>query len=192
VGAVLMASVPATATPRSTFVTVVGWIFTVLGGFATLIALLQNVMVAVVFSRPEFQEATKHAKAQGLPWFASFMFDYFQLFFIAVLFLSACCLAGAIGLLLRKNWARLLFVTLMCFGIAWNAAGLVVTFFMFSVFGAAFGKAAAQGVAPPGFDLMWKIIAGVNVLFVIGFIALFTWIIMRLVSPEVRREFGVA
>jgi len=187
-----MANVPATAAPRSTFVTVVGWIFVVLAGFSTLIALLQNVMVAVVFSRPEMQEATKHAKAQGVPWFASFMLDYFQLFFLAVLALSACCLAAAIGLLLRKNWARLLFVALMGIGIAWQAAGLIVTFFMFSTFADTFAKAGSHGGVPPGFDLMWKIIAGMNVLFVIGFIVLFAWIIKRLVSPGIRREFGVA
>ena len=34
---------------RSTFVSVVAWVFIVLGGFSTLIAVLQNIMIAVVF-----------------------------------------------------------------------------------------------------------------------------------------------
>ena len=38
---------------RSTFVTVVAWVFIVLSGFGTLISLLQNLMIQTVFTSPE-------------------------------------------------------------------------------------------------------------------------------------------
>jgi hypothetical protein len=171
---------------RSTFVTVLAWIFIVLAGFATLISILQNIMVSMVFPMAEIQA---HAQDRpDMPWFATFMFSHVQLFFLLFLVVSASTLGAAIGLLKRKNWARILFVALMCLGIAWNAAGLVLMFFFYSSF--PIGPAGANApAAAQQFDVMLKVMFGFNVLLVAGFIWLFGWIVKRLVSEDIRREF---
>ncbi len=151
-----MKSIPPAVPQRSTFVTVVGWIFAILGGFATFIAALQNIMVAVIFSTSGMKEAMKQARSQELPWFASFMFEHFRLFFLSFLVVSACCLAGAIGLILRKNWGRVLFMAVMALGIAWNVLGLVMTVVIFASFTSFFAKSAGQHGMPPDFDLLWS------------------------------------
>ena len=92
---------------RSTFVTVLAWIFIVLAGFATIITSLQNVMIAVMFPTAQMEEAATQVKdLPGVPWFASWMFSYYQVFFLFFLVVSASMLTASIGLLKRKNWAR--------------------------------------------------------------------------------------
>ena len=176
-----------TPTVRSTFVTVVAWIFIVLSGFTTLIAILQNIMIAFMFPLAEMQAAANQAKNQpGVPWFASWMFNHFQVFALFFLVVSASALTASIGLLKRQNWARLLFVTLMALGIAWNVAGLVLMLFFFSSFSDAM-PANQPGVEQ--FDVMFKVMFAFNSLIVVAFCCLFGWIIKRLVSEEIRREF---
>lgn len=69
--------------PKSTFVTLVAWIFIVLSGFATLISVLQNIMVALMFQPEEFQQAT-----DNVPAGAKFMFVSFQWFVLLFFVLS--------------------------------------------------------------------------------------------------------
>jgi hypothetical protein len=169
-------------------VTVIAWIFILLAGFATLIAILQNIMIALIFPVAEMQAAATQAKNQpGVPWFASWMFSHFQVFFLLFLVVSASTLTASIGLLKRRNWARLLFVTLMALGILWNIAGLVLMFFFFSSFS---DVVPANQQAADHFDVMVKIMFAVNGLMVVAFIWLFGWIIKRLVSEDIRREFS--
>ena len=105
------------AASRSGFVTALAWLFIVLGGFATLMGLLQNLMINLLLPI-----AVREEGAKDPPWAAAFMFDYIHLIFLGFLAVSALTLAAAIGLLLRRNWARLVFIGLMGFGILWNLA----------------------------------------------------------------------
>ena len=105
-------------------------------------------------------------------------------------FLVACSLTlvASVGLLLRRNWARLLLVALLVVGIIVNVVGafLMVLFFKDVT------QRVPAGLAPPGDFLVFAVISGaVNVLFVFGFLALFGWIAKRLLSPQVRREFVI-
>jgi len=64
---------------KSSFVTVLAWIFIVLGAFSTLIKALQNIMVQVVFSDPQFANAmTKANRSKDAPAVAEFMFNNFN------------------------------------------------------------------------------------------------------------------
>ena len=173
------------STARSSFVTALAWVFIVLGGFATLIATLQNIMLSIMMpgGMPPIEP---QGKGQDIPAFARFMFDNFRLFFAGFLVLSAVTLVSAIGLLKRMNWARLTFVGLMSFGILWNIAGVVLTFFMFS-------SMPLPENAPADFreqhELISKIMTAFTLLMAIAFSALFAWIIKRLLSDDIRREF---
>jgi len=105
---------------RSTFVSVLAWIFIVIAGFALLISILQNIMITAMFPMEEMQKSLNAPEAQEMPAVARFMFSHFTLFFRAFLVVTLVTFISAIGLLKRKNWARIIFIALMALGIAWN------------------------------------------------------------------------
>ena len=182
------------ATPlRSTFVTVVAWIFIILSGFSTFMSILQNVMITLMFSANDMRKTpfptVDPQTGKEIPSIFQFLFDHFQLFFLAFLVVSATTLVASIGLLKRKNWARILFIAIMALGIVWNIAGVAMMIPMLSMFPGAASSAKQPGFAD-NFDIMWKVMAGVNVLFVAGFVWLFGWIIKRLASEKIRQEFA--
>ena len=173
-------------TNRSTFVTVVAWIFIVLSGFATFIGALQNIMIATVFSNPEF-DAAMRTPPPGAPPFATFMLGHVRWFFLAVLVVSALTLAASIGLLLRRNWARLAFIGLMLLGMLWSIGSMVLQVAMFSSMREQFH--AAKGA--PDMTLFVAAIVAFSAVFSIGFAGLYGWIAKRLSSREIAAEFGV-
>jgi hypothetical protein len=170
---------------RSSFVTALAWVFIVLGAFATVIAVLQNVMLSVMLpaGMPPIESQDK---AQDIPAFARFMFDNFRFFFAGFLLVSAVTLASAIGLLKRMNWARLTFIGLMGFGILWNLGSVVLAVFMFSAM-------PSPDNAPAEFreqhELMSTIMTVFIVVTAVAFTVLFGWIIKRLLSNDIKREF---
>jgi len=171
---------------RSTFVTVVAWIFIALSGFATLISVLQNIMIQTMFNTPEVEQVLAAPLPPDTPAFAGWLMRNMRLFFGAFLLVSGATFAASIGLLFRKNWARLTFIGIMAVGIAWNAAGVFVQFGMFSQ------MREIVAAAPPGGPDMGSFIAAiavVSLLFAVGFSALHGWIIYRLCSPSITAEF---
>lgn len=176
------------AAPRSGFVTGLAWTFIGLAGFATLIAALQNLMLFLVFPIEEMRAAAKEAnEAHGVPAGFGFMFEHMWLLFVLFLLVSATTLVSAIGLLKRWNWARLAFIGVMALGVLWNLGSLAMPFFMTSWM-------PVPEQAPPdfldAFDVIWKIMTVVTILMGLAFAGLFGWIIKRLVSPQIRAEFG--
>ena len=168
--------------------TALAWVFIVLAGFATLISVLQNIMITVMFPAAEMQAATEQAKNdQRVPWFAQFMFQNVRLLFFAFFVLASATLVSAVGLLKRKNWARLLFVALMTLGILWNVAASILTIVFFSSMPPV--PATAPNEFGDQFELMSRIMIGFNIVLAAGFTVLFGWIIKRLVSAGIRQEF---
>jgi hypothetical protein len=172
---------------RSTFVTVVAWIFIALSGLSTVISILQNIMVWTLFRSPEVSHAMQAPRPPGVPPIAAFMTTHFHLFFLAFLLVSAFTLASSIGLLKRWNWARLCFVGMMVLGIVWNLGGLALQFSMFSSMQEQFSTIPMQD--GPDMQSFLIAMAIVGVLFAIGFSALYGWIAKRLLSPQIAEEF---
>jgi len=174
---------------RSTFVTVLAWIFIALSGFGALIGIMQNLMLQTVFRSEEFGQAMQMAPGQpGLPPFAAFMFEYFQWFFLAALLANLVMLVVSIGLLKRYNWARLCFIGLMILSILWQVAGLVIQATVFSFVHDQFAVAQAQGA--PDMTLFFVVMAVMCVVFALAFGALFGWIAWKLASKPIAAEFG--
>lgn len=173
---------------RSTFVTVLAWIFIALSGFGTIISILQNIMIFTVFRSPEISQAMQAPPPPDMPAAAAFMASHIYLFFLAFLLISGFTLASSIGLLKRWNWARLCFIGIMLLGIVWNLGGLVVQFSMFSSMQHQFSAAATHG--GPDMQPVFIAFAVVSVLFAVGFSVLFGWIAKRLLSPAVAAEFS--
>jgi len=176
------------AHPRSGFVTAIAWIFIALAGFATLISLLQNIMVNLLFPLEEMRAAMREAdKSQPMPPFVGFLFENVQLFFLFFFAVCVVTLASSIGLLLRKNWARLVFVGIMVLGVLWNVLGAILPFFVFPAV-----PPAVEGGPDDfarNFELMMKVMMGFMIVVAITFSVLLGWIAKRLLSDDIRREF---
>ena len=172
----------------SAFVTTVAWIFIVLAGFTTLISVLQNVMINFAFPLNEMRSATADTgKGPPTPWFVKMMIENIRLFFFFFLVVCTLTLVSSIGLLKRKNWARVTFIAMMSLGIVWNLGGMMMPLFMMDSFSSMPSDAPSD--FGNQFDIMTKVMIGVSVVIGITFSGLFAWIIKRLISPEIRREF---
>src|SRR5713226_3604903 len=134
-----LATTPNPPSPvKSTFVTVVAWVFIVLSGFATFISLMQNLMVRFM-PQQAFNEATADTTfARIMPSGPRFMFAHLRLLVLLVLVLCVLMLLSSIGLLRRRNWARLVFIGLLGAGILYNIAGLLLQQSMMSSFASSF------------------------------------------------------
>jgi hypothetical protein len=173
---------------RSTFVTVLAWVFIGLSSFTLFIAILQNLMMHMMFRGPEFEQAIQATKDDPqAPAFASYLFEYMFVFFALFLLVSIASLLASVGLLRRRNWARLLFIALMGVGIVWNIGGFVLQLIMFPSMSDLPGVASDDFVRQ--FQIMFVVMAVFGGLMALGFSALFGWIITRLVSPPIVAEF---
>lgn len=189
--------------PRSTFVTVVAWVFIIFSGFATFMSLLQNVMVS--FMPPDILNLPGRDTtfAHVMPSSGRFMMTHIRLFVLVVLVMCMLTLTASIGLLQRRNWGRLMFIGVLSFGIVYNLASLVWQQSMMSSFTSQFpidsvfkgdsGFTADSAFRATGqqFDQMMSAIRSTILVMAIAFSALFGWIIVKLVSRPIREEFGV-
>lgn len=171
---------------RSTFVTVTAWIFIVLAGFTTFGALMQNLMVSLMFPTEEIVAAVN--RDPKAPPGMAIIFGHLKL--ILFLFLALCIttLTSSIGLLRRREWARKTFIAVLVLGILWMIGGFALQYFMMSSVNDMPGVSHASTDAQ--FGIMLKVIMGVGVLVSLFFVLLFGWIIKRLMSPEIRAEFA--
>lgn len=171
--------------PRSSFVTVVAWIFIIFSGFATAVALLQGLVLFLLTPMDQLERALGETSA-ALPGIYVFLFRHIRLVFLFLALGAALSLAASIGLLQRREWARKLFVGLMVLGALTQVAGVAVQFLAAR---ALQPQAQAFGDAP---ELLWFVLV-VNVaagLVTLGFGALYAWIAWKLTRPAVREEFA--
>jgi len=183
-----MSSPSGDAAVRSGFVTGLAWIFIALSSFATLIGVLQNVMVWLLFPDDLMREMMSQPQgAPAMPAVAQWMLENFRLLIATFLLLCVATLVSAIGLLSRKNWARLTFMGIMGLGIAWNLAGVAIPFLVFPPL-----PDDTPGEFLQEFELVMKVMMAVSVVMALALSALFGWIIRKLVSQGIRREFLVS
>lgn len=163
----------------STFVTVVAWIFIICSGLATLMSLMQNIMIHLMFNKDKFSQMP-----EDMPAGSAFMFGNFQLIFLAFLLICILMLVSSIGLLKRKNWARLVFIFVLSIGILWSLASLIFQAVFFSTM-----PEMAQSTELQEFETMKSVMLWFTAIISIGFAILFGWIIKRLMSDTVKQEF---
>lgn len=162
---------------RSTFVTVLAWIFIVGAGFASFVSLMQVIMVSTMFSGDEFQTMPADA-----PSIVKFMSQYFHIFVYGFFILAVFTLISSIALLKRQNWARIAFIGILSVGILWQLGGLIMQFFMFSDF-----PKHPQG---EDFERMSQLIRWFSFAIAILFSGLFIWIIKKLATQPTIGEFA--
>ncbi|RDS83316.1 hypothetical protein [Dyella psychrodurans] len=181
---------------RSTFVTVLAWIFIGFTGFASLISLMQNLMLQLIFVPLMQQQHVPMSQnlPPGMPVQMGWMFDHLFWMFRIFLLLSLSVLTASIGLLLRKEWARKLFIGLMAFGILYQIGGL---FFQWWYMSAVFDHFPMPPNPKPDVEQMMQVMRGfMNVIRIftmlmsVGISILLGWIIKKLVSAPIRQEFA--
>lgn len=172
---------------KSTFVTVLAWIGIAFSGFGTFITIVQNIMLKFLMPKlPIEQLLNEHNTSVQIPEIARFMFQHFDLFFLAALLISLFALTASIGLLKRKNWARIAFIAMLAIGIVWN------------LFSLAFQQTSMQKLpfplnAPGEFqsqmETMMTVMSIVSVIFGLALTAFYGWIIWKLRSAQIVNEF---
>jgi len=171
---------------RSLFVTMTAWVFIVLAIIASASALVQNAMVASLL--PAWQLSGMH---QPLPLLTGLLIAYLPWFVGAGLVVSLATLASAIGLLLRLDWARRVFIGLLVLAIVANLLGL---WFQHEVVQSVVDTTLSRAPLPQqalgvfgGFVTAARVMAVTMTLAACG---LLVWIIRRLMSTAVRQEFA--
>jgi hypothetical protein len=172
---------------RSTFITVLAWLSIAGSGFVTFISLMQAAMFFLLF-RDKFPIANREWPGhEQLPAFVQFLFSHPELFFATFWSLALLTLVASIGLLRRKNWARLYFIAVLALGCVWNLGGIWVQRQMLSTMPTSMRGAPAEFAR--NFELMGTIISIGTTIMAIAITILFVWLIKRLLSPAIRAEF---
>jgi hypothetical protein len=168
---------------RSLFVTLTAWAFIVLAALSVGSAVVQNASLAA--------QLPGWSVVGPVPRWAGLLVGYLPWVIGTGLLLSLATLAAAIGLLVRLEWARRVFIGLLVLAIAANLAGIwlqqeVLQTVVDNTLKASPLPQAAAGVFG-GFVTATRAMA---VAVSLGACALLVWIIRRLMSPAVRQEFA--
>ena len=168
---------------RSLFVTITAWIFILVAAFTALSAVVQNAAAGSL-------TAGMHA-APGLPLVSQLLIAYLPWVVGATLALSLATLVAAIGLLMRLDWARRVFIGLLVVAIVANLAGL---WLQHEVVQSLVSSTLSRAPLPPqavevfgGFVTASRVMGA---LVTLGACALLVWVIRRLMSPMIRQEFA--
>jgi hypothetical protein len=153
---------------------------------ASVSALLQNAAVASFLPG-----LTVVGNVQPLPLLTGLLMGYLPWVVGAGLVVSLATLACAIGLLVRLEWARRIFIALLVLAIVANVCGLWLQQEMLQ---SLVSSTLQRSPLPPlvadvfgGFVTAARVTA---VLVTVGACGLLVWIIRRLMSPAVRQEFA--
>jgi hypothetical protein len=170
---------------RSLFVTITAWVFIVLSALTALSALIQQATVASLLPAQAIA-----MPVQALPLLTGLLLGYLPWVVGFALLMSLATLASAVGLLLRLDWARRVFILLLALAIVFNLLGL---WLQHEVVQSVLQSTLTRGPLPPqaadvlgGFVVATRAMALVVTL---GACATLSWIIQRLMSPLVRQEF---
>ena len=177
-----------TPTQRSAFVTTLAWMVIVPSALGVVISTLQNILVFTVIPVDQMTLPTGSG-AEHLPAFAVFMFEHIRAVFAAAWLLMAASLASGIGMLKRKEWARLLFIALLGLSILGSIGGIFAQ-------QSAFSSISVMPEAPPEFSAQFETMATtmwvVSIAMAVGFSAVSGWLMWRLASAPIKAEFGAA
>jgi hypothetical protein len=176
--------------PRSNFVTVLAWILIVGSGFVTFISLMQAVMLAFFFPTEQFSlnSGPPHG-IENAPPLMEFLISKVLYLFLAFWLLALLTLVSSIGLLRRKNWARLILVGIFGLGILWNLGSIWLQWQMFSAF-PQFSLKTQPDQFTQQMESMFAVMRVGTTIFALAVAVLFAWLVKRLVSLPIRNEFG--
>lgn len=124
-----------------------------------------------------------------MPAAPRFVFAHFHLIVVVMFVVCVTTLISSIGLLRRRNWARLVFVALLGLGVLYNVGAVFLQQSMMSSFDSSFPANSGLGPDSQQFAHMFAAMKVMMFVFELGFAALFCWIIVKLRSAPIRAEF---
>jgi len=170
---------------QSKFVNVFAWIFIVFAGWGVFIGFIQLVAYGVVFPAEQVKELMNDPEVAGsMPEYLQYLITHMHILALIVFLMTVGVFVSSVGLLKRKNWARRIFIGFMILGI--------ITMFVSAGF-QLWIMPSAQDLAPENQIQNYEAILWVMRLLALAILFIFTllygWIIKKLISPEVKREF---
>ncbi len=168
---------------RSTFVTVVGWIFIVLSGLAALQFLL------ILFTPMDKLLADAQLQAQqmqpaGAPQTdPTLMASMLHGVFVFMFCVMAWVLLSGVGLVMRKGWARISFIVILGVGVFFN-----LLYVLIGLAGRGMSMTEVPGANPAMAGMMHSVMGVMAVLGAV-FAVLFAFIIYKLTRPVIAKEF---
>src|SRR5260370_15291366 len=169
---------------RSIFVTVLAWTFIILSCVATLTSGLQNVMMRSMPLK-EANVALDSTLVSHVPALARFIFSRSHLIVLARFVVSLLTLIASVGVLHRRNWARVVLIGTLGLGTTYMLGGFLLQQSMMSAIGA-----TLRNTNPQQFASMVAAIRVVMAILSLGIAAIFVWILVRLCSASIRAEFS--
>lgn len=181
---------------RSTFVTVVAWIFIGLSGLMSFIMLLDSVLLPQVFV-PMLQQMQPMT---DLSPFLGWYFGHIVWLCYLTLLLSLAHLLASICLLKRRDWGRRLFIGMIGLDIVYQVAGAALQWWLMGPMQHAMLQTQFASMPRPlpaeqqaqmlqMMDSMMVFARVLSLVFAAALVVLFAWIIKRLCSAAIRREF---
>ena len=172
-------------TGKSKFVTYLAWMFIITAGLGTFMAIIQSIVVSLFFPSNEISQILNSSEAaEYIPAILPFIVSHIRLFLLVYLLAAGITFIASIGLLMRKNWARIFFVSIMSLGVIGNLAEMFFYGAMMSkmpVFPAELGM--------PNYQVIFPVLRIFATIIAIGLIILYAWIIKKLVSKNIKQEF---
>jgi hypothetical protein len=171
---------------RSLFVTATAWVFIVLGMVGSAYALVQNAQILSLLPEMQHRQAS-----QVLPVFTGLLMAYLPWVLLTGLVLSVCTLASAVGLLLRLDWARRVFIGMLVVAILANLAGL---WLQHEIVQSVVASTLTRATIPASvLDVFGGFVTAAQVmaaLVTLGGCLVLAGIIRSLMSPVIRQEFA--
>jgi hypothetical protein len=186
---------------RSTFVTVVAWIFIGIAGFTSIFALMESVVMQMVVLPLRQQNAfPTPLLPANMPVLSTWLFAHILWICGVAFFLALVMLIAAIGVLFRKEWARRLLIGFMVLGILYKCAATIM---QWMVPLSTYANFPLPPHTPPEtmatmqsfMSMMQPFIIAMRIFSIISAIVvsvLLGWIIHRLSSTRIRAEFQPA
>jgi hypothetical protein len=178
-------SEPTQNSPRSLSVTLLAWVTIIPAALGVIVSLLWNILFTV-FMSPDQLEQLFAMLPPGMEALPRISYNTLRIVLLACLAVSVVFLAAGIGLLKRRNWARIVFVAAVALGTLYS----VVTYFFMN-------PADLSALVPPA-DLngsrvdmapIMAMMRAATTALTLVFTALNLWLVWWLLSPAIRREF---
>ena len=162
--------------PRTTLVSVFGWVMLVLGIIMALVGILNLVIFSLV-SQSDDAELVSREDMVDLPAIIPWVVENINLILAGLIVSSLLMAVAGFGVVKRQNWGRQLSILLLAVSIVWAFAG------------GGMGM-MGQGDSPEsGSVLLGPIVVAMNIGLALLTAALHGWLIWKLRSPEIRGEF---
>jgi hypothetical protein len=166
---------PPKAIPHSPFIDGLAWSTIIAGALLALLSLLEWAAFAAMDPSIDLKMLLGQFGVDvELPAYAVFMFKHMKTISASLFALSVVSIVCALGLLQRKNWARIAFIVMLVLSIALNGAGL---YFSLVFLGGPMAMSAKAAML-------------INAVLIIVLSWMMVWMVKRLRTDDIKREFS--